>query len=77
MYRQTLISTNKTIRFSTSAPLGALVLLVAADVCLFIYLFVCLSPLAHEQLMSNFKVQLRWLPLSESTQTFFVTPCVS
>ena len=34
--------------------------------------FVCLSPLAHEQLRSNFKVQLRWLPLTESTQIFFV-----
>ena len=28
-------------RFSTSAPLGALVLLVASDVCLFVSLSVC------------------------------------
>ena len=59
--------------FSTSAPLGALVLLVASDVCD----FVSLSPLAHEQLRSNFKVELRWVPLSESAQIFFCgTVCV-
>ena len=33
--------------------------------------------LLHEQLRNNFKVELRWLPLTESTQIFFVTPCVS
>ena len=67
---------NKAARFffSTSAPLGALVLLVASDVCL----WTCLSPLAHEQLRSNFKVQLRWLPLTESTQIFLCdSVCVS
>ena len=47
--------------------------------CLVLSRLVCLSPcpLLHEQLRNNFKVELRWLPLSESTQFFCVTPCVS
>ena len=36
--------------------------------CLYIYLRVC--PLLHEQLRNNFKVELQWLPLTESTQIF-------
>ena len=56
-----------------SAPLGALVLLVASDV---VCMYVC--PLAHEQLRSNFKVELRWLLLTESTQIFLCdSVCVS
>ena len=54
------------VPFSTSAPLGALVLLVASDA----RLSVC--PLPHEQLRNNFKVELRWLPLTESAQKFLV-----
>ena len=38
--------------------------------CSFVGLSVWMSPLAHEQLRNNFKVQLRWLPLTESTQIF-------
>ena len=64
------------LSFSTSAPLGALILVVASDSCLlFSFLYVTL---AHEQFMSNFKVELRWLPLTESTQIFVCdSVCVS
>ena len=33
-------------------------------------LSVSLCPLAHEQLRSNFKVELRWLLITELTQIF-------
>ena len=71
-----LTKQGRKILFSTSAPLGALVLLVASDSCLCVCLCVC--PHLLEQLRSNFKVQLRWLPLTESTQIFFCdSVCVS
>ena len=38
----------------------------------FLFLDSCLSPLAHEQHRSNFKVELRWLPITELTK-FFVS----
>ena len=58
--------------FSTSMPLGALVLLVASEVC------IMYVTLLHEQLRNNFKVELRWLPLTESTQIFLCdSVCVS
>ena len=42
------------------------------------YVCVCGRPLAHEQLRSNFKVELRWLPLTELTQFFLCdSVCVS
>ena len=44
--------------------------------CSFVCRFVC--PLPHEQLRNNFKVELRWLPLTESTQKFLCdSVCVS
>ena len=51
------------LKFSMSAPLGALILLVVSDPCMYVLL-------AHEQLRSNFKVELWWLPITELTQTF-------
>ena len=62
------------VNFSTSAPLGALVLLVTLDPCKFVCLYV---KLAYEQLRSNFKVELWWLLIIQLTQFFCVTPCVS
>ena len=46
--------------------------------CLVSSYLVSSCPLLHEQLRNNFKVELRWLPLTESTQIFFCdSVCVS
>ncbi len=59
--------------FSTSVPLGDLVLLVVSDVvCLFVVV-----TLAHEQLRSNFKVEIRGVLNTKLTHIFCVSPCVS
>ena len=60
-------------QFSMSAPLGALVLLVASDVT-------CRRGSVSVEQLEQFrnKVQLRWLPLTESTQIFLCdSVCVS
>ncbi len=50
--------------FSTSTPLGILVLLVASDSCCFL-LLLFLVTLALEQLWSNLKNKLLWIPNTE------------
>ena len=57
------------VNFFKERDIAALVLLVALYVC--IRVCMCVT-LAYEQLRSNFKWELLWLPNTQSTKCFFV-----